>query len=175
MQWANLPGRDTVNAGFAKSLHPKLILRRVMPRPHQEPEVGRTLVAKQIIAQRRHIPARIAQKQIAPLRQRGHETRLVDAAIFLRREQHARVTRMHRECEHAPAEFRHHRVMRAVFQRSEIQQQLLCVVQSRLARRLQPAELSQIIHANCLQHENNFSEIESLDFRQFLHRPLRML
>ena len=49
MQRANLARRNTMDAGFAKSIHPKLILRRVIPRPHQNPEVRPAFAAEQII------------------------------------------------------------------------------------------------------------------------------
>ena len=105
VQRPNLSRRDTVNAELAKSIHPELIPRGVIPRLHQNPKIGRILVAKQILARRRHILARIPQKQVASLSQRRHETRLINAAIFVRREQHASVTGMYRKREHAAAEF----------------------------------------------------------------------
>src|SRR5262245_21806864 len=99
VQRPDLSRRDTMNAELAQSIHPELIPHRVIPRFDQNPEVGRILVAEQVVARRRNIFARIPQKQVASLSQSRHETRLINAPIFLRREQHARVARMYRERE----------------------------------------------------------------------------
>ena len=42
------------------------------------------------------------------------------------------------------------------------------MIQSRLARRLQPSKLTQVFHTDGLERQNNFREIEPLDFRRFL-------
>ena len=47
---------------------------------------------------------RAANEQVAPLCERGHETGLIDAAVFLRRQQHAGVAGMHGEGEHPATE-----------------------------------------------------------------------
>ncbi len=103
-QRPDLPRGDGVDAQPAAGVEAELVLRRVIPRPHQNPEIRRRLFAQQILAERIRVAVHVAQQQIAALRERGDEAGLVDAAIFLRREQHARVTRMQRKREHLAAD-----------------------------------------------------------------------
>ena len=102
-QRPDLSRGDGVNAKLAAGVEVKLVLRRVCPRTHQNPEIGRGLVAQQIFAGGHHFAPDVAQQQIAALSERGHETGLMDAAVCLRRQQHARVTRMQRKGQHLAA------------------------------------------------------------------------
>ena len=145
VQRANFPPGGPVDARFAQGIHPELISNGVIPRAHQNPEVGGRFIiqaAEQILARRRHIFPRIAHKQIASLCQCRHQARFIDTAIFLRRQQHARVPGVHGECEHAPAQCGDRCVSGFISQRAKIQQQLFRMGQSGVARSLEPAEVA---------------------------------
>ena len=91
---------------LAAGVEAELVVGRVRPRAHQNPKIRRGLFAQQIFAGGRHLAPNVAQEQVAALGERGHEAGLMDAAVFLRRQQHARVTRMQRKREHlAPDRF----------------------------------------------------------------------
>ena len=72
----------------------------VLPGAHQQPEIAAGLVAQQILAPPRGVGIHVAQQQVAALGERGHQAGLVDAAVVLRGQQHARVTRVQRKGEH---------------------------------------------------------------------------
>ena len=58
------------------------------------------------------------------------------------------------------------------FQRPQILQQFLGMTERNFVRLLQPSEFSQILHAGGFERQYNFSQIEPLDFRQFLRRAV---
>ena len=126
----------------------------------------------------------------------------MNAAVFLRRQQHPRVTRMQRKRQHLAANGGDlqwdrrlacsaselaRRVIRSIadaadaagtaalrFQRAQIRQQFLRVRERNFVRLFQPAELPQILHAGRFQRQHHFGQIEPLDFRQFLRRAMRV-
>src|SRR5205823_10707960 len=59
-QWSDLPGRDTMNADSAQRVHSKLIVHRILPGAHQDPEIRGTPAAEKIFTRRRNVFARIA-------------------------------------------------------------------------------------------------------------------
>ena len=56
------------------------------------------------------------------------------------------------------------------FKRAEVGEQFLRVVQGNFARRFEPAELAQILHAGSLEREHDIGKVEALDFGQLVRR-----
>src|SRR3954462_15882941 len=88
--------------------------------------------------------------------------------MFLRREEHARITRMQWEREHAPSE-------RGYSGRSncaKINQELLGASERVGLGWLQPVESGDVINAARFKSQDNFSEVEPLHLRQLLCNPV---
>ena len=81
----------------------EVVLFRETKGAQQNEKIGFILAAEKILALVAHLLALRAAEQIAALGERGDERNPADATLFLRREQHARVTRMNRKGEHALA------------------------------------------------------------------------
>ena len=82
------------------AFHSELVLCRVSPGAHQDPEITGRFFAEQILAVARRFTINIPQQQIASLSQGGHQAGLVNAAVILGGEKHARVTRVQGEGQH---------------------------------------------------------------------------
>ena len=93
--------------------------------------------------------------------------------MLLRREQHARVTRVHRKREHPPAEIGDR--LRRPGQSSEIGEQLFRPRECARLGRFEPAELRDLVDPARLQRQHHFGKIEPLHFRQLLRRTLAVL
>ena len=102
-QRPDLSCRDGVDAKLAAGIEPEVVFRRVGPGAHENPEVRRSFLAEKVLASRVDVASGIAKQQVATLRKRGDEAGLIDTTVFLRGEQHPRVTRVHRKREHATA------------------------------------------------------------------------
>ena len=81
----------------------EVVLFRKAKCAEQNEEIGFILAAEQIFALVAHLFSLGAAQQIATLGQRRDQRDPADATLFLRREQHARITRVDRKGEHAPA------------------------------------------------------------------------
>ena len=79
-------------------------LFRVAKGAHQNEKVGFRVAAEDIIAIFARLFAFKAAQEIAALRERRDQRDRRNAAILLRGQEHARVTRMDRKREHAPTE-----------------------------------------------------------------------
>src|SRR5689334_10385618 len=67
----------------------ELVLCRVAPGAHQDPEITACLFAQQVLALAGGLTIDISQQQIASLSQCRHEASLVNAAVILGGEEHA--------------------------------------------------------------------------------------
>ena len=161
---------DGVDAQLAARVHAELVVERKTPGAHQNPKIRRRLFAEQIFPRRIHFLAAIAQQQIASLRQRRDEARLMHAAVCLRREQHPRITRMQRKRQHLAADLRDF----VFVNRAQVRQQLLRVRQRNFIRCFQPAELAQLLHARGFQRQHDLGQIQSFNLRQFLRGTMRV-
>ena len=81
----------------------EVVLFRKAKGAEQNEEIGFILAAEKILALVAHLFSFGAAEQIAALGERRDERDPAHAALFLRREQHARIARVDREGEHAPA------------------------------------------------------------------------
>ena len=81
----------------------ELVLHRVTPGAHENPEIGRCFFAEQIFTGGIGFAVHASEEQIASLGKRGDERGLIDTTVFLRSEQHAGVARVQREGEHFAA------------------------------------------------------------------------
>ena len=124
-QRPDLSRGNTVNAHPPHDIHAKLVLCCILPGAHQNPKVRRYPINKKLVASGGRFFIGFPHEQIAPLCKGRHETRVIDATIILRREQHASVTGMNRKREHAPAQLRD----RAVRHCSKIREELLGMTQ----------------------------------------------
>ena len=95
-----------------------------------------------------------------------------NAAMFVRGEEHARVTRMRREGEHPAAELGD---ASDASKRAEIGEQLLGACERLRLGRFEPAKRRHIVDPARLQSEHDFGEIEALHLRQFLRGAVEML
>ena len=82
----------------------KSLFAGVVPGAHQDPEIAAGLFAEQILAAARGVAVHVAQQQVAALGERGDQAGLVDAAVILRRQQHARIARVQRKRQHLAAD-----------------------------------------------------------------------
>ena len=99
-QRADLPGGGGMNAQPAAGVEPEVAGGSVLPGAHQEPEVAAGLFTQQVLALPRGVGIHVAQEEVAALGEGGEQAGLIDAAVILRRQQHAGVTRVQREGEH---------------------------------------------------------------------------
>ena len=166
MQRANLPRCRGIDAEPAKRIRPELIFRSVLPSAHQHPKIGSLIMlAKKIFTRRSSLVIGIPRQQIASLRERGEQARLMHAPVFLRGQQHARVTRMNRECEHATAKRCDAGHLLLGLECAQIQQQFFGVRERRVTRRFEPPEAVKVFDARSFERENDFGNIEPLDLR----------
>ena len=95
----------------------------------------------------------------------------MDAAMLLRREQHSRITRMHRKREHLAADGGD---VSRVVERAEVGEQFLRVREAWFIGRFKPAELPQIFDTGGSEGQYDFGQVEPFDFGQFLNQPMSM-
>ena len=80
-----------------------MVLFREAKGAQQNEKIGFILAAEEIFALVAHLFSFGAPEQVAALGERGDERDAAHAALFLRREEHARITRVDRKGEHPPA------------------------------------------------------------------------
>ena len=90
--------------------------------------------------------------------------------IFLRGQEHSRVTRVDGKRQHPPPD----RSYSVGINGAEIDEQLFRASERVCVRRFEPAKSGDVIDAARFQSENDFSEIKALYFRQFLRGPIEM-
>src|SRR5262245_60882947 len=76
----------------------------VPPRAHEDEHVGSVFAAEEFVALIADLPAIAAGQERPALRERGDESDLPDAAVFVRSEEHAGVPGMQWEREHPATE-----------------------------------------------------------------------
>ncbi len=141
----------------------------VTPRAHKQEKIALVLLAQQILARRFHILRGTAQQEIPPLRERRHQRHRPHAAALLRREQHARITRMHRKPQHSPAEFGDRPLFSS--QCAQIRQQQFRALQGLCLGLFQPRKTKHIVDAAGLERQHDLGKIEPLHLGQLLQRP----
>jgi len=177
---ADLPGRGGVDAQAAAGFGVEIPGGDVLPDAPEQPEIAAGADARQFLAAARDLGVRVAQKQVAALGQGGQQAGLVDAAILLRRQQHAGVARVQREGEHLSAQGREAGggagPVRAGGrrERAQVGEQFLGVGQGLFLGRLEPAEGAQVFDAGGFQGQDDFGQVQALDFGQFPRRAVRM-
>src|SRR4051812_45486675 len=93
-----------MNPQLTQRVHTELTGQGIFVSAYKRPEVRYVLNAECILARGGNLLARIADQQIAALRQGGDETGMVNAAIFLSREEHSSISGVHREGHHSATE-----------------------------------------------------------------------
>ena len=131
------------------------------------------LLAQRILARLLHVPRHAAQQKIPPLRQRRHERHRPHAPALLRREQHARVARMHREPQHLPPHRRDRLPLPG--QRAQIHQQIFRPHEPHRIRFLQPRKIHHVVDPARLERQHDLRQIQPLHLGQFLRRAVRVL
>ena len=145
---------------------------RVAKRAHQDEKVRFRVAAEHIFAVFARLFALEAAQEIAALGERRDQRDGGHAAILLRGQKHARVARVDRERQHAPAERRDRTrdVPSAAVERAEIDEELFGARERLRIGRFQPAEAADFFDAARFQGENDFGEIEPFHLGQFLRR-----
>ena len=112
-----------------------------------------------------------AREQIPSLSQRGDQRDRPHAAIILRGQEHARVARMDRKRQHAPAEWGDR--AGCIVDGAQVGEQRLGAFQRARVGRFEPAECSYVIDAARLEREDHLGEIEPFHFGKFLGERAR--
>ena len=94
-----------VDAEFAAGIDAVVVFIGKTPCAHETFKIGDIVVAEKIIALSARLFAFVALENTAPLRECGDQAGLPDAFIFFARDQHPRITWVHRKADHFFADF----------------------------------------------------------------------
>ena len=96
-------------------------------------------------------------RKVAPADQRGAQRCRRHAVVFRRFNQHARITRVHRQPQHLPADVRQLLALR--IDRTEQMQQLFCAFNGLWIWFIEPIELRGFANAQRMQQQHDFGQI----------------